>query len=307
MKKKSLLIVVCLCFVAQVNADGYDLDSISRCLNRCTWTYAKTMPQAPHEYIVRGKCALTDEEFLYIVHAQRDLGIHEVWGSYNFPYLHVDGYKYWTMGDTFENTIILNRQKESLSSPSTWDAKRVVGEYMRLYDSISIARSEGIESMGTASRTEIERLAKAICCFLSCEGRDPVAIISGVFEAPESTLVTSIIAPESNEKVMTELRSAVHDDTLFGELVDGFDMDKDRWTLFKTLLQYRVGCDRLMNSHVMSSMGQMGQRMGTSALRGLYNPILEYIDGKIDEVIGLLLGSDFTRTLSEEEIERINK
>lgn len=32
-------------------------------------------------------------------------------GKYNFPYLYLDGYKYWTMGDPFETTWILNRQK----------------------------------------------------------------------------------------------------------------------------------------------------------------------------------------------------
>ena len=52
-----------------------------------------------------------EENFLMIVLAQRDLGTNEIWGKYNFPYLYVDGYKYWTMGDTFENTTILNRQK----------------------------------------------------------------------------------------------------------------------------------------------------------------------------------------------------
>ena len=34
---------------------------------RCGWTFSKTMPFAPHEYIVRGKCPLKEEEFLYFV------------------------------------------------------------------------------------------------------------------------------------------------------------------------------------------------------------------------------------------------
>ena len=89
----------------------YDLTKIKDMLNTRTWRWSKTYLTVPHEYIVRGKCGLSDDEFLYIVHAQRDLGIHERWYKYNFPYLHVDGYKYWTMGDTFENTIIINRQK----------------------------------------------------------------------------------------------------------------------------------------------------------------------------------------------------
>lgn len=89
----------------------YDLAKIKDLLSSLNWKWSKTYLTVPHEYIVRGKCGLSDEDFLYIVHAQRDLGIHERWWKYNFPYLHVDGYKYWTMGDTFENTIIINRQK----------------------------------------------------------------------------------------------------------------------------------------------------------------------------------------------------
>lgn len=89
----------------------YDISLIGSVLGSRKWTWAKSYINIPHEYIVRGKCGLSDKEFLYIVHAQRDIGIHERWGKYNFPYLYVDGYKYWTMGDTFENTIIINRQK----------------------------------------------------------------------------------------------------------------------------------------------------------------------------------------------------
>lgn len=75
------------------------------------WIWAKTYPGIPHEYIVRGKCGLSDEDFLYLVVAQRTYGVHEQWHKYNFPYLYLDGYKYWTMGDAIEETIILNRQK----------------------------------------------------------------------------------------------------------------------------------------------------------------------------------------------------
>ncbi len=64
-----------------------------------------TFWHVPHEYIVRGKCGLTDEDFLYLVIAQREYGIHEQWHKYNFPYLYLDGYKYWTMGDALEETL----------------------------------------------------------------------------------------------------------------------------------------------------------------------------------------------------------
>lgn len=90
---------------------SYDFDKLREMVRKCRWGWASSMMDVPHEYIHRDKCALTREEFYYFVSAQRECGVHERWGKYNFPYLYLDGYKYWTMGDPFETTWILNRQK----------------------------------------------------------------------------------------------------------------------------------------------------------------------------------------------------
>ena len=45
--------------------DQKDIDKIREFIARCQWTFAKTMPWAPHEYIVRGKCPLSEDEFLF--------------------------------------------------------------------------------------------------------------------------------------------------------------------------------------------------------------------------------------------------
>jgi SAM-dependent methyltransferase len=84
---------------------------ISVLLSAERWTWAKTMPGVPHEYIVRGRCRMSDDQFEAVVRLQRSTGTPEVWGRYHFPYLFVDGYKYWTMGDPVPDTVILNRQK----------------------------------------------------------------------------------------------------------------------------------------------------------------------------------------------------
>ena len=89
----------------------YDESYARTLIARCQWTWAKTYVSVPHEYIVRERCGLTDAEFEYLVQAQREYGIHEQWHKYNFPYLYVDGYKYWTMGAPMEDTIVLNRAK----------------------------------------------------------------------------------------------------------------------------------------------------------------------------------------------------
>ena len=74
--------------------DSVDYAKLREMISRCQWTFAKTIPWAPHEYIVRGKRPLTEEEFLYFVGIQRRFGVKEHWGRYFFPYLHIDDYKY---------------------------------------------------------------------------------------------------------------------------------------------------------------------------------------------------------------------
>ena len=86
-------------------------DKLCEMIARCEWTFAKTMPFAPHEYIVKDRCPLSAEEFEYFVNMQREHGIRERWGKYNNPYLYVDDYKYWTMGAPLEDTTVINRAK----------------------------------------------------------------------------------------------------------------------------------------------------------------------------------------------------
>lgn len=84
---------------------------IRQFIKRCDWRWARTYLTCPHEYIVRGNCALSEREFVEFVMAQREYGEFVKWGKYNNQYIYVDGYKYWTMGDTIPNTTIMNRQK----------------------------------------------------------------------------------------------------------------------------------------------------------------------------------------------------
>jgi hypothetical protein len=87
------------------------IEKLREMVARCEWKFAKTMPFAPHEYIVRDKCPLTDEEFVCFIDMQRRFGVKECWGKYNNPYLYIDDYKYWTMGASYEETTVINRAK----------------------------------------------------------------------------------------------------------------------------------------------------------------------------------------------------
>ena len=77
-----------------------------------SWTFAKTMPECPHEYIVRGKTA--DEETYFAMY--RAIEAHGEWREWydnKYQYYHPgDKYYYWKMTDNIEESIIINRASE---------------------------------------------------------------------------------------------------------------------------------------------------------------------------------------------------
>jgi hypothetical protein len=77
---------------------------------RNKWTFAKTMPQIPHEYTLR-KNWNSEKEFVALVLYIREVGRQEKFGRTTYTYLYLDGYKYWTMGAHIDITTLINRAK----------------------------------------------------------------------------------------------------------------------------------------------------------------------------------------------------
>ena len=71
------------------------------------WTYAKTMPEWPHEYIVRER--VDESMFVQIVEHIRKHGYAGHFYSREITYYDEAGITYWTMGAPIEETIIINR------------------------------------------------------------------------------------------------------------------------------------------------------------------------------------------------------
>jgi hypothetical protein len=68
------------------------------------WTYAKTMPQWPHEYIIKQHRPEQAQRFADFVRLILSEGVIRPWPEnsprpkYHNAYLVVDGFKYWAMG-----------------------------------------------------------------------------------------------------------------------------------------------------------------------------------------------------------------
>ena len=74
------------------------------------WTFAKTMLDWPHEYLVRER--VDGALFEAMVSHIREHGYEGSFYSRPITYFNEDGMVYWTMGSPIEDTIIINRCKE---------------------------------------------------------------------------------------------------------------------------------------------------------------------------------------------------
>ncbi len=86
-----------------------DTERIAAYINSVKWVFAKTMPENPHEYIVRGK-QLSDDDFVSFVNYIRANGYVKPFQGRNYTGIDIEGYYYWTMGSPMDMTKIINRK-----------------------------------------------------------------------------------------------------------------------------------------------------------------------------------------------------
>ena len=86
-----------------------------------SWTFAKTMPEWPHEYLVRDR--VDEGLFVQLVEHIRAEGYEGNFYRRKITYYDEDGLPYWTMGAPVEETTIINRCKKE----NTYEARLANG------------------------------------------------------------------------------------------------------------------------------------------------------------------------------------
>jgi hypothetical protein len=75
------------------------------------WVFAKTMPENPHFYIVRGPH--NENVYAALFTAIRERGDDAPYGRTTYRYLRLgDGWKYWVMTHDIRQSRILNRARD---------------------------------------------------------------------------------------------------------------------------------------------------------------------------------------------------
>ena len=88
-------------------APDMTIDELRSFVWESKWTFARTMPQIPHEYTFR-RDAKDEALFKRVVIHIREVGHQEKWGAITYTYLNIDGWQYWTMGAPLDQTILIN-------------------------------------------------------------------------------------------------------------------------------------------------------------------------------------------------------
>jgi len=91
-----------------------------------SWTFAKTMPQIPHWYVVRSP--ENEEAFIEFVEFIRVHGVEERFGQSTYLYLYIGEYKYWTMGNPVPETTIINRALAKRPTEEETTSQNALGE-----------------------------------------------------------------------------------------------------------------------------------------------------------------------------------
>lgn len=82
-------------------------DDLQSFVDEEKWTYAKTMPEWPHEYLVRAR--VDEALFVRTVQHIRANGYEGRFYMRKITYFEEAGLVYWTMGSPLDETIIINR------------------------------------------------------------------------------------------------------------------------------------------------------------------------------------------------------
>ena len=113
-------------------------NQISNVLRVQPWVFASTMITFPHRYITRERWVNVDDcSFDDAVREIRLLGKQSLFLRRKYIYLHLNGFKFWTMGAPVEQTTIIN-----MASSAYENAYADVAETYDQYFSDSSSRAE---------------------------------------------------------------------------------------------------------------------------------------------------------------------
>ena len=85
-----------------------DIQFLTDKLPKANYKFAKTMANMPHSYTLKTTWS-NQEDFFLCVELIRTHGYQEEFLGKTYTYFDIGDYKYWTMGASVKETILINR------------------------------------------------------------------------------------------------------------------------------------------------------------------------------------------------------
>ena len=182
-----------------------------------------------------------------------------------------------------------------------WDAKRLIREYVNV-DHLVFRFYENSD-LSFSDKVKLQRLASVICAYMDIEYdvNDTVDIVKSLFARGfNNVLSKSELTQEDFFEITKRLRKLADLDN-FG-VESRWIINKERQSIFYTLLKYRVNVQKLMTT--FSSFIEMtpGGSLASKSVVSLYNPKLIEANDIIDDILVDLLGQRFKQSFSIPEL-----
>ena len=185
--------------------------------------------------------------------------------------------------------------------PEFWDAKRLIREYVKIAFVVSTS-SDG-SNLSFSNKVKLQRLASVICAYMDIEhnANDTVAIVNRLFvRGINNILLSSELADDDFIDIIKRLRSLADMNYMGKEA--RWIKNKDRQTIFYSLLKFRVNVEILISTFSGLMETTPGGSLAVKAIKSLYNPKLIEANDIIDDILVDLLGQRFKQSFSISEL-----
>lgn len=182
-----------------------------------------------------------------------------------------------------------------------WDAKRLIREYVNVAHLISHFYENS--DLSFSNKIKLQRLASVICAYMDIEYdvNDTVDIVKSLFAKGFNNILSKSELTQDDFFEITKRLRKMADLDNFG-VESRWIINKERQSIFYTLLKYRVNVEKLISTFSGLMEASPGGSLAVKAIKSLYNPKLIEANDIIDDVLVDLLGQRFKQSFSISEL-----
>lgn len=144
-----------------------------------------------------------------------------------------------------------------------------------------------------------------IRAFTQTREEDDISIIKGFLLYDAAWLENSVITSERFEEIKSILKQTAYK-AISDKMLENINQPRQRVLCIRRLLEYLRRSNKLLHTFSDDREEDAGVAIAYQLTNHMYNPIIQYNNEKIYDVIALLLGALFEKTFTKEELDANN-